>query len=127
MLKVSLIGFMLVFSLISYSIANQSYAGIALIKNAVEEYNIPHKKILTNYWLISYMFEESDIHVIQDSNITRLTEKIIKENYDCVIVWHHNRGVVYQFSDEAIEFFKLNYEKSIKLGSNFSYVEIFYK
>ncbi|MEM3506770.1 MAG: hypothetical protein QXT31_03860, partial [Candidatus Bathyarchaeia archaeon] len=123
--KVSVIGSMLTFLLLSYNIANQSYAGISEIKQAVETHNIPHEKILTNYWLVRYMFPESDVLVLTnfiENNFNSLNFR----DYNSVIIWHHNRGSVPQPSLEIVNALKSNYSKCVRMGSNFSYIEIFY-
>jgi len=124
---ISLIGFVLVFLLISSSVANQSYAGVAMIKKVVDEYDIPHERILTNYGLVADMFPESKVSVICDSEGAQPNSTICKESYDCVIIWYHNRGATCQLSEEAIKNIASNFTSSVVVGSNFSYVGIYFK
>jgi hypothetical protein len=123
----SLIGFMMVFLAISFPIANQSYAGPSKIESLIDEYDIPHEKILTNEYAVKNLFLESDVHVIYGYDLIELQMMVIQNDYDCVIIWHHNRGAADQLSEKEINFIKTKYHNKIKAGSNFSYIEIFFK
>ncbi len=125
--SISMIGFMMVFLAISFPIANQSYAGPSKIESLIEEYDIPHQKILTNEHTVKNVFLESDVNVIDGYDLIELQIMILQEDYDCIIIWHHNRGSAFQLSEEKINFIETHYPNKIRAGSNFSYIEIFYK